>query len=769
MGLTVGMSACFLIGLYVHFELSYDNFHSKSDRIYRLVTDIKTPSETLEVDVTTWAFAPGMKNDFPEVEAFTRINAANFNVRKGNIQFKEEKAFFADSSLFKVFDFQLLNGNPSTALKEQLSVVLTEKTARKYFGNTDPIGQILFLSADTLAATVTGVMKNIPENSQIKADMFISMSTFTRKLNKKLDENWGDFGATSYLLLKPGSIAKTLQKKLPAFLESHAGKMFKESHVVYILSLEPLRQVYLRSNRGGAEKGNAANIYIFSAVAIFILLIACINFINLSTARSAERAKEVGIRKTFGAGKILLARQFLVESVLISILAFILSLLLSSSLIPWFNNLAGKTISYGILENALFVPGLFISAIVIGLLAGIYPALILSSFEPVKVLKGRFTTGFKGILLRKSLVTIQFSISIILIIATLIVYTQMTFMRDRDLGFSKDQMLIINSEGAPNRAVFRQSLDGLAGIQSTAASSSIPGGAFNGAYSEIENKSGDFQVGHLGLYLVDFNYMPQYKLKMAAGRIFSKDFGTDTTDAMIVNEAAVKLLGYSSPEEAIGKKFKQWGHEGKIIGVMKDFHFVSLHETIKPLTMRIDPANSNLISVKIEGNNIRKTLDIVENQWKLLMPNRPFSYYFADEFFDRQYRSEERFEKLFFNFAILAIFISCLGLLGLASYSTIQRTKEIGVRKVLGASTGNIVGLLSKDFLSLVLLAFVIASPLAFYGMNKWLQNFAYKTNIQWWIFAAAAILSVIIAFGTISYLSIKAALMNPVKSLQAE
>ncbi|WP_159471519.1 ABC transporter permease [Dyadobacter sp. 3J3] len=769
LGLTVGMSACLLIGLYVHFELSYDNFHSKAHRIYRLVTDVKTPSETLELDVTTWAFAPGMKNDFPEVEAFTRINTARFNIRKDNIMLKEEKALYADSSLFKVFDFQLLNGNPSQALKEPLSIVLTEKTARKYFGNADPIGQILFLSADTLAATVTGVMKDIPENSQIKADMFISMSTFTQKINKRLDENWGDFGVTSYLLLKTGSSAQSLQMKLPAFLENHAGEMFRKSHVLYILSLEPLKQVYLHSSRGGAEKGSAANIYIFSAVAIFILLIACINFINLSTARSAERAKEVGIRKSFGAGKMLLARQFLIESLSVSILAFLLSLPFSSALIPWFNGLAGKAISKGLLENPLFVSGLFITSVVIGLLAGIYPAVVLSSFEPVTVLKGRFTSGLKGVVLRKSLVTIQFSISIILIIATLVVYTQMTFMRERDLGFSKEQMLIINSEGDVNRHVFQQTLDGLTGIQSTATSSSIPGGAFDGAYSEIENKNGDFQVAHLGLYLVDFNYMPQYKLKMAAGRMFSKDFRTDSTEAMIVNEAAVKLLGYSSPLDAVGKKFKQWGHEGKIIGVMKDFHFVSLHETIKPLTMRIDPAGSNLISVKIGGNNIKETLDIIESKWKLLVPNRPFNYYFADEFFDRQYRSEEGFEKLFFNFAMLAIFISCLGLLGLASHSTIQRTREIGVRKVLGASTGNIVGLLSKDFLVLVVLAFIIASPLAFFCMDKWLQNFAYKTNIQWWIFAVAAILSVAIAFGTISYLSIRAALTNPVKSLKAE
>lgn len=769
LGLTVGMTACFLIALYVRFELSYDHFHTKADRIYRLVTDIQTPSETLEVDVSTWSTAPKLKMDFPEVEAFTRINRANFKFRKGNVHFKDEKAFFADSSLFSVFDFKLIQGNPTTVLKEQLSIVLTEKTAKKYFGNVDPIGQILVLSGSDMAATVTGVMEDIPANSHIKADLFISMATFTQKLNKDLDENWGDFGAVTYLMLKPGSVAQTLQKKFPAFLENHAGKLFKESNVLYTLSLEPLSQIYLHSPRGDNEKGSAKNVYIFSAIALFILLIACINFINLSTARSAERAKEVGIRKSFGAGKMLLARQFLIESVLVSFLAFIFALFLSAALMPWFNNLSGKIISKGLLENPSFLAAMFIASVLIGLLAGIYPAWVLSSFEPVKVLKGRFTTSIHGILLRKGLVTFQFSISIMLIIATLVVYSQMTFMRSRDLGFNKEQMLVINTEGDSNQRAFMQSLRGLSGIQSITSSSSMPGGGFDGAYSEIENKRGDFQVAHLGLYMVDFDYIPVYKLKMVAGRHFSNEFSTDTAQAMIINEAATKLLGYSTPQQAVGRKFKQWGREGKIIGVMKDFHFISLHEKIKPLTMRIDPVEARLVSIKINGENIKTTLAAIESRWKSFMPDRPFNYYFLDEFFDRQYRSEARFEKLFFNFSMLAIFISCLGLLGLASYSTIQRTREIGVRKVLGASTANIVSLLSKDFLKLVLLAFVLASPLAWYGMHQWLQNFAYQTDIKWWIFPVTAALAICVAFATIGFQSIRAALMNPVESLKVE
>ncbi len=769
MGLTVGMSACFLIFLYVNFEMTYDAFNTKADRIYRLVTDIKTPSETINTGVTSWAFAPTIKRDFPEVEAFTRVSGGSFLVRKGDIKFQEEKTIFADSSLFEVFDLKLVKGNPKTALKDQFSLVFTEKAAKKYFGDRDPIGQTLLLSGEGFPAVVTGVMKDIPENSQIKGDMFVSMSTLTEKFNKGLDEQWGNFGATSYLLLTSETSGKALEKKLPAFLKNRAGKLMTEMNMHYTLFLEPLRDVHLLSTRGSEDSGSMNNVYVFSLVAIFILLIACINFVNLTTARSVERAKEVGVRKVVGAPRSLLARQFISESILLCLIAFVFAVALSTALIPLFNNLSGKIISTGILSNLPFVGALFIAAIVIGILAGSYPAMVLSSFEPVVVLKGRFTTSVKGILLRKGLVTIQFGISIALIIATMVVFNQMNFMRNRDLGFSKDQMMIVNSEGDPKREAFKESLRGISGIKSTAASSSVPGGGNPGAYSEIENKSGDLQIANLDLYFVDFDYIPQFNLKMAAGRPFSRDFGTDTTQAMVINEAASKLFGYNSPEQAIGRRFKQWGREGKIVGVIKDFHFRSLQEKIKPLTMRIEPRSSDLVSIKIDGGNIKATIAAVESKWKATMPDRPFSYYFMDEFFDRQYRSEERFEKLFFNFAILAIFISCLGLLGLASYSTMQRTKEIGVRKVMGASVGSIVGLLSKDFLKLVLLAFMIASPIAYYGMHQWLQSFAYRTDIQWWVFLSAAALSTTIAFATVSFQSIKAALMNPVKSLRSE
>ena len=769
LGLTVGMTACFLIFLYVKFELSYDKFNSKAANIYRLNTDIKTPSETINTSVTAWPFAPNIKREFPEVETFTRVNNGSFLVRKGDAKFQEDNTLFADSTFFDVFDIKMLKGDPKKALKDMFSIVFTEDAAKKYFGKEDPIGKQVLLTGDGIPATVTGIIQNIPENSILKGDMLVSMSTLTQHMNKGLDQQWGNFGATSFLLLKPGVDPRAMEKKFPDFIERNNGKERKESQMFYTFTLEPLKDIYLLSTRDGNTSGNMNNVYIFSIIAVFTLLIACINFINLTTARSSERAKEVGIRKVVGAAKSQVARQFIGESVILCIIAFLLTVLLSVLLLPLFNKLAGKVVSHGIFTNWRYLILLFSAAIGIGVLAGAYPALILSSFKPVVVLKGRFATGNKGILLRKGLVIAQFSISVVLIIATLVVYSQMNYMRKRDLGFSKDQMLVVSTQGDPARFALQNAVSGLPNVKSTALSSSVPGSGNPGAYSEIQNKKGDLQIANLDLYFVDWNYIPQYKIKMVAGRAFSKEFGTDTTQAMVVNESVTKLLGYSNPQEAVGRKFKQWGREGKIIGVMQDFHYRSLQQPIKPLTMRIEPDGSDLLSVNISGGNVPATLASIEKKWKEMIPNRPFSYFFMDEFFDRQYRGEERFGNLFLNFAILAIFISCLGLLGLASYSTMQRTKEIGVRKVLGASVANITALLSSDFIKLVLISIIIASPLAYIGMHKWLEGFAYRTSVSWWVFLLAALTAIFIALFTVSFQAIKAAVANPVKSLRTE
>jgi putative ABC transport system permease protein len=768
-GLAIAMTACFLIYQYVTFELSYDAFHSKGDRIYRVVSDIKTPTEVINAGGPAWAVAPNAKDEFPEVESFVRISGDNILIRKGEVKFQEENSVYADSALFDVFDFKLLKGDPKTALKEQMSIIFSETAAKKYFGKEDPMGQTLLLYGDALPAKVTGVMKDIPENSHIKADVIVSMSTVTQKFNQGLDSQWGNYGAAAYFLLKPGVNAKALEAKFPGFLERRNGDEMKKIQMYPTLFLEPLRDVYLRSTRDGSKTGNINNVYVFSIIAVFILFIACINFVNLTTARSAERAKEVGIRKVAGAAKKQLIGQFIGESVMLCLIAFLLTIILSWLLLPSFNQLAGKKVSEGIFQNWGFIIQLFFAAIAIGLLAGVYPALVLTSFKPVAVLKGRFATGTRGIILRKGLVVSQFTISIALIIATIVVYNQMTYMRNQDLGFNKDQMLIINSQGDKAKLAFKEALAGMPNVKLTATSSSVPGGGNPGAYSEIENVKGDLQIANLDLYFVDFDYINLFKIKMLAGRGFSREFKTDTTQSMVLNEAAVKMFGYSSPEQAIGKRFKQWGREGKIIGVMKDFHFRGLQQPIKPLSMRIEPNRTDLVSVNLTAANLPSTIAAIENKWKELVPARPFSYYFLDEFFDKQYQTEERFGKLFLNFAVLAIIISCLGLLGLASYSTVQRTKEIGIRKVLGASVSGIVNLLSRDFLILVIISFAIAAPLAWYFMYKWLQDFAYHTNISVWVFGLAGISALAIALFTVSFQAIRAAVMNPVKSLRTE
>jgi putative ABC transport system permease protein len=769
MGLTIGMSACFLVFLYVKFELSYDDFHSKGDRIYRIVTDIKNPSETLHFSVAAPAMPVAAKRDFPEIEKTVRFDPGNMLVRRGELKIQEENMAYADSTFFEIFDFPLLKGNPVTALREPYSVVLSETAAKKYFGTAEPMGQHLLLTDQNNPGTVTGIMKDMPENSELKEDMLVA--SYSGAADSNRDKNWGGFGDFSYFLLKPNTDAHALQKKFPAFLENHIGKFMKENNQTYEYILEPLKDVYLKSTRGGTASGNLTNVYVFSIVGFFILLIAGINFVNLTTARSLERAREVGIRKVIGAERTQLTVQFLGESVILCLIAFVLSVGLCALLVPSFNFLAGKTISTGIFHHPGYMLTLLGIGVGIGLLAGLYPALVLSGFQPIVVLKGRFASGNKGMLLRKSLVVSQFTISIGLIVATLLVGVQLNYMRHQELGFSKEQELVLETQGDNHKVALKEEIRGLPGVISVAMSSNTPGSGAMNAYSIIQNQKGEMQICSPDLFFVDFDYIPQYQMKLIAGRAFSRAFGADTTQALILNEAGVRMLGYHSPQDAIGRDFSQWGRKGKVIGVVKDFHYQSLRQEIRPLSMRIQPDDCSMISVKVHTADLKRTIASIERSWKTIIPYRPFSYFFVDDMFDRQYRSEDRFGRLFLYFAVLAIFISCLGLLGLASYSTVQRTKEIGVRKVLGASVGSIVGLLSKDFLVLVGVAFVVATPVSFFLMKGWVDGFAYRINIfsAWWIFAIGGLAAAIIAMLTISLQSIRAALTNPVKSLRSE
>jgi putative ABC transport system permease protein len=769
-GLTIGMVAFFLIFIYVRFELSYDSMFSKADRIYRVVADIKTPTETMINARPAWPVPMHMMTGFQEVESATRVlTRDNWLVTKGDQHFNQDEVALADSTFFTLFDFKMLKGNPRTALRDPNSVVLTETTAKKYFGDANPIGQSLMLTENRIHGTVTGVIKDIPDNTIIKASMILSMTTVTGGQGRNLDDQWGNYGPNAYVLLKPNVNARALEAKLPAFLEKMNGTEMHESQMIPTLYLEKLRNVYLKSTRDGSKTGNITNVYIFSIVGVFILLIAGINFVNLTTARSTERAKEVGIRKVAGAGRGQLARQFIGESLILCLIAYLLAIGCSVLLLLPFNNLAGKIINTGVLPSSGDLLMLLGVAIFIGIAAGIYPALVLSSFRPVAVLKGRFATGGKGSFLRKSLVVAQFTIATGLIIGTLVVYNQLNYMRSQDLGFNKDQKIVMDTRGDSAKLVLKEEVSHLPGVLSTAMAGSMPGGGNPGAYSQIENVKGDMQIANLDLYFVDFDYIPQLNIKMAAGRPFSRQFMTDTTHAMILNEAAARMFGYTSPEQAIGKKFSQWGREGTIVGVVKDFHFRSLQEVIKPLSIRIEPGSCNLLSVNVDAHQIPATIAAIGRKWKELLPDKPFSYLFLDEFFDKQYRAEDRFGKLFLYFAALAIFISCLGLMGLASYSTVQRTKEIGIRKVVGASVGQIVYLLSRDFLQLVLLAFVVSAPIAWWLIGGWLKGFAYRIPIYWWIFAIAGLLAALIAVLTVSFQAIRAALVNPVNSLRSE
>lgn len=769
-GLAVGMTACFLIFMYVRFELSYDKFNQNFSQIYRLNTDIKSPNEVLHWSSASAPMGPALQADFPEVKANARVFGTSFLIESNNQKFQENNISFTDPSLFKIFTFPFIHGNPETALKDPFSMVITETIAKKYFGNTDAMGKTLRLNAKQ-PVTVTGVIKDIPLNSHFSFDMLISAITMEKM--KLIDMNeWGNFSNFTYLLIPDANAAANLQAKLPNFLIKHISEDKRRKGYNYVLFVEPLKEVYMDTFRGAPVNGSMSNVYTFSIIAIFILLIACINFINLTTARATERAKEVGIRKVVGAGKNQLTAQFLGESIIICLISFLFSVLLSMLLLPLFNQLAGKIISHNIIEHGyIFI--LFAISLAIGFIAGIYPALVLTNFSITSVLKGKFSTSVKGIFLRKGLVIVQFTISIVLIVGTIIVYNQLNYMRNQSLGFQKDQMMIVDFNGdsvvQSMSETLKNELKQVNGVVSVSGSGTTPGNGNSVAYSEVESRSGSLMSMNMNLYDVDFDFMPQYGMKMVAGRNFSKDFATDTTQSFVVNETAAKNLGYASPKDAIGKKFNQWGRKGQIIGVVQDFHFESLQQNVKPLNLRINPRNINVFTLKIKGGDIPNTIAAVESKWKVLAPQRPFTYYFLDQNFNKQYATEDRFGKLFMYFAVLAIMISCLGLLGLASYSTLQRTREIGIRKVLGASVPGIVNMLSQEFMLLVFIAAIIAFPLAWVGMHSWLKDFAYKVNIGWWVFAVAGILAMMIAVTTVSFQAIKAALANPVKSLRSE
>lgn len=769
LGLSVGMTACLLILLYITFELSYDRFHQNGSNIYRLVTNIKTASDTIKTSSTSYPMGLNIKADFPEVEASTTAYRMLMLLQNGERKFEEKNIMMADSNFFSTFSFPLVYGSATQVLNAPGSVVLSEAGAKKYFGNENPIGKELLVEGKT-RVMVSGVMKNFPKNSQFSADIIFPMSYF-RGQGQDYSQEWGNFGWQTFLLLKPGTDPKKLEARFPDFLIAHGQK--PDATMAYTLFLEPLENLYLKTERGGWAKGSMTNIYIFSVIALFILIIACINFVNLTTARATERAKEVGVRKVVGASKRELALQFLGESTVICLISFVLALVFSSLCGPLFNTLCGKEVTTSIFRHGGLLLLLLGVTLVIGLLAGIYPALVLTRFKPVSVLKGRFSSSRSGGTLRKSLVVVQFAVSIILIAGTIIVYKQLYYMQHLEMGFEKERLVMLNyyrdEEVNKHLEQIKHELSAVPGVQSVAATQAAPGTENWGAFTEVENPHGELQAANMDLYSVDFDFIGQMGMKMAAGRAFSVAFPTDSTEALIINESAAKALGYTNPADVVGKKFDQWGRKGKVIGVVRNFNYRSLKQPVGTLAMRMHHNTFGSFTVKIKPGDYQPVLAGLEKKWNVLVPHRPFDYQFVDQQFNKQYEGETRFSKLFLYFAGLAIMISCLGLLGLAAYSTVQRTREIGIRKVLGASVVNITTLLSKEFVMLVVIALCIAAPVAWYGMSKWVEDFAYQVQISWWVFAIAGLLAIAIALLTVSFHSIKAAIVNPVRSLRSE
>ncbi|MBC7507392.1 MAG: ABC transporter permease, partial [Ferruginibacter sp.] len=693
-------------------------------------------------------------------------------VQKGQDAYGEETLAYADPSVFSVFSFPLISGNAATVFNNPYAMVLSETAARKYFGTTDCINKTLTLDGK-ITATVTGVMKDIPTNSHFRTDIFLSMSSLIKEGTNWMT-NWNRFGFSTYVLLKENATAASFTKKLAGFAKEHPLK----NNLQYSLVAEPLNSLYLhgmaRGNKAGSTAvGNYMNIYIFSIVAIFVLFIACFNFINLTTALSLKRAKEIGLRKVTGATRKQLTYQFLTDALTVALLAFVLAIILCIAVQPLVNNITGKIISTCIVDNIKLIGLFLLLAVFTGLLSGLYPALVLASFQPVSNLKGKFTTNRKGLILRKGLVITQFTISIVLIIATIIVYSQLNFMQNENLGFKKEHNLVIDFHyderiGEHAESVLAE-LSNIPGIRSASISSSTPGRSNTKYPTTIEGINKEPQELQTDAYFIDYNFLNQYGLEIIAGRGFSKDFATDLRESMVINECAVKRLGFKNAEDAVGKPFLQRGSNGLIIGVIKDFHFHSLHETIMPLTMQVSPGFFTFLTLGVTTDNIATTVSDLQKKWTTIAPGLPLIYTFADDTFNAQYKADDRFGKLFICFAVLSVFISCLGLFGLTSFTTVQRTKEIGIRKVLGASVASIVTLLTKEFIVLVLMALLIAIPIATITMKYWLNDFAYHIPIKVEYFLTAGFLAMLIALLTLSIQSIKAAIANPIKTLKTE
>lgn len=778
-GLAIGMACCILIAMWLVDELNFDRYHENANRIYRVGHVLTLGGSSQSAPLVSLPMAPAMVSEFPEVINAVRFSkAGRTSVRYGDNVFYEEGILFSDSSVFDIFSFPLVEGDPANALAAPYTAVLTETTARKYFGDENPIGKTIIYGGNK-NYTITGVAKNVPRNSHFTFDILCSYITLTEESWRL---QWGNIVDYAYILLEKDADYRVLEAKLPVLIDKNFGEQLKQIGADIKLFLQPLTSIHLHSHMMGelGSNGNIVYIYLFSGIAVFILLIACINFINLVTARAANRAREVGMRKTFGAIRGNLIRQFLSESILFSLLAVILALLLLELFLPLFGSITGRHLNIDFWRLPWFIPGLMGLVLLVGLAAGSYPAFFLSAFQPIKVLKGDLKSGRTGARLRSILVVFQFTISVVLIAGTIIIYNQLNYVRTVDLGFQQEQVVVI-----PYMEKFRLSqqeslmkeLSSLAGVTDVALSSRVPGRRVSAQNFLPEGFSED-QSQLIGVMKVDENFLSTMGIGLVAGRNFSEVIKSDSVESVIINETAAAEFGWT---EAVGKVIKEpnmASEEGgylpnQVIGVVRDFHFSSLHEPIEPLIIvyKYEPWLETIryLLVRLAPGNIRHTLDLIKDRWSAFAPGLPFDYYFLDESFARQYREDERLGNLVISFGLLAVLIGCLGLLGLSSFMAEQRTREIGIRKVLGASITGIVRLLLRDFTILVLVANVIAWPVAYLVMKRWLESFAYHVDIGMGVFVLTALISLVIAVITVGYQAVKTAVLNPVVALKNE
>ena len=781
-GLSIGLACSLLIALYVVDELSYDRFNTHADHIYRIGEQVRFGDFNYNGAEVPGIMGPTFARNFKQIEQYTRFKISpGVVIRKGNENILEDKVVYADSSLFNVFSLQMIAGNKETALKEPHSLVITESAARRYFASPDVIGKTLSIDGN-MDYKITGVIKDIPRQSHFNFDLFMPLS----ELANSRSDSWITYNFQTYLLLKPGTDVRQFETQLNRAMEQYLSPQlttqmntseedFKKAGNYIKCSLVPLTDIHLYSDVADelGTNGSIQYVYIFSSIAIFILLIACINFMNLSTAHSANRAKEVGVRKVLGSPRNKLIAQFLTESLVACFLSFAIAIAIVALLLPLFNQLADKQISVSVLSRPGILFGISALLILVSLISGSYPAFFLSSFQPIKVLKGNLSMGFKGSALRNTLVVLQFTISVVLMIGTLVIYNQLHYIRDKDLGFNKEQVLILQNTTALNNntTAFTNELLQMPGVKNVTTSGFLPvtGSRTSQGFLTVPHFDGkNFTL--MQAWPVDERYLPTFQIKLKSGRNFSAQYRTDST-AVIINETAAKIYGGADPMNK--KLYMLTNLKGAsvayhVIGVIKDFNFNSLRDQVEPMVLNLQQDNGGM-AVRISSRDIPGLLNEIKSRWKSMTTSQPFSYTFLDDEFNKQYGADQRRGEIFLVLSILAILIACLGLFGLVTFAAEQRLKEIGIRKVLGAAIPDIFAMLSKDFLKLLVLSICIASPIAWWVMNKWLQDFAYRISIGWWMFVTVGAISLLIAIVTLSFQVAKAAFANPVKSLRAE